>query len=453
MAPKPPHRQLAVPRQIDPRLPRWWEMAVVAFSLLSVLLFLIDWGFEHRPPRWLYLADLLVSLLFLIDFGVRLARSQQRWAFVREHGVDLLGAIPIIEPLHTLRLVRFVRLVRLWRAGSRLRRSSDLIIPEALDRLGVATLVVWMTTALVFYLLEHGKNPNLKTISDALWWSMTTLSTVGYGDISPVTPLGRLVGMATMILGVGFLGALAATLATMLIDLRDRGRNGLRSYTLQEHLLVLGWNPRAPSAIKDFCLDPRYRAMPVVIVADLEKTPVDDPQIRFVRGNPGRREVLDRASAAAASVALIFPADLTDPGGDLQTALTALTLRKMNPSVKIGAELIDPGNRSYLDDVGCDAIVDVASFGTMLMVRGIQDIGAIDVVEDLLTNQGGSELYRVAVPAGALGKTFRAHARELLDRDCSAIGLERDGARELNPDGDTVLRGGDHLIVVAREPP
>lgn len=452
--PKPgKSKEFIVPREVDPRLPRSWELLIIALALVSLVLFLIDWGLDNRGPRWLLKIDLGISAVFLLDFGVRLVRSPRRGAFFKQNWLDLLGAMPMVEPLSTFRIVRFVRLVRLWRMGRLLRRDREVLLPDTLGKLGQVTLVIWSAAALLFFWFEEGKNSNIKTLSDALWWSMTTLSTVGYGDISPVTPAGRLVGMVTMVLGVGVLGALAATMATILIDVRDMGRKGLRSYKMQDHLLILGWSSRAAAAIDDFFHDPRYASIRAVVIADLEKTPLEDPRVLFVRGNPGRREVLERASASKAALAMVFPANNSDPKVDLQTALTILTLRRLNPDVRIGAELVSSENHDYLVEVGCDAVIDVSAFGSMLLVRCLQDLGTLHVIEDLLTNKGGSELYRVVVPEEHLGKSFREYSHMMLDRDCSVIGLDREGSRELNPDGDTKLLPGDHALIVAREPP
>ena len=446
-------RQFAVPQEIDPRMPPWWEVMIILLAVVSLALFLVGWALDERAPRWLDRVDAGVSLVFLVDFLIRIGRSPHRWIFFKSNWIDLLGAIPTVEPFNTFRVIRFVRLIRLWRMGRLLRRNREVFFPEALGKLGQATLLIWTGAALLFFWFEQGKNDNIKNISDALWWSLTTLSTVGYGDISPITAGGRLVGMVTMVLGVGLLGALAATMATILLDVRDLGRKGLRSYKMQDHLLILGWSSRAAAALDDFFHDPRYIAMKAVIVADLERTPSEDPRVLFVRGNPGRREILERASASKATLAMVFPAVASDPRSDLQTALTVLTLRKINPGVRIAAELVSSENHDYLTEVGCDAVIDVSAFGSMLLVRCLQDLGTLEVVEDLLTNKGGSELYRVPVPRKFLGKTFLEYAHQMLDENRSVIGLDRDDSRELNPDGSTTLIEGDHVLVVARDPP
>lgn len=438
-------------------MPRWWEGIVVALTIVSVLLVAFEWSLESKGElahlrTELAWADAALCVGFLIDFFVRFGRSEGRREFLKRNWIELLGAIPLLGPLRAMRIVRLTRIVRIWRGAHTLRRRLGVSLPTEIGRLGVAVVVVWVLTAGAMYAVEAGVNEHIAGFDDALWWSIVTLATVGYGDISPVTHLGRLIAILTMVLGVGVLGTLAATLATALIELRDRARRGLRSWNMKEHLLVLGWNSKSAAALEDFRLDPRYGEMGIVVVADLPESPFEDGSIRFVRGDATRKEVLTRASAAHASAAMVFADDPTDPRSDHHTALVILGLRRMSETMKIGAELVDSDNHEQFKQVGCDAVIDFGHLGALLLVRGIQDVGVTEVVEDLLSNKDGSELFRVVVPEAFVGKTWRELAIALVEEDVAPIGLERGDKRLLNPDRTTVLEASDFLFVVARDP-
>lgn len=451
-------RPAPVPRVVDPPMPRWWEGLVGVLTVLSCLLVAVAWGMPRRADlgtlrevlTWL---DVAFCVVFLADFFVRLRRSEARWTFFKQQWIELIGSIPVVGPLRAVRIVRLVRIVRVFRAGHLLKRRFEVPIPRELTNIGLAFIVIWVSASGLLYLTEVGNNDRITTFDDALWLGITTLSTVGYGDTYPVTELGRLVAMSTMVLGVGVLGTLAATLATMLLELRERGRKGLRSWRMQDHLVVLGWNARSQAAIRDFRLDPRYREMPIVIVAELETCPMDDPDILYVRGNASRRETLERASAATAAAAMIFARDSADARSDHRTALTVIAMRRLNKTAKIGAEIVDSANHEHFDEAGCDAVIDFSGLGAMMLVRGIQDVGVTEVVEDLLSNDGGSELYRIAVHSSLVGMTFKDAATSLIERDVALIGIERGEARILNPERGTQLEETDFLFVVARTPP
>lgn len=441
-------------------MPRWWDRLVIAATVASLVLIAFDMGLDDpasQTGRTLGWIDLGFCTLFVVDFGARYRRAARKWTFVRRNFWDLLGSIPLVGPLRAARAIRLIRIVRLTRIAMLLRRLGrryDLPVPgQALASLGIVTTGIWIGAAVLFYGFEHGTNEGIETIDDALWWSMTTLSTVGYGDLYPVSEGGRIVAISTMILGIGVLGTLAATLATALIDVRERGRRGTRSYMLKEHVLVLGWNDKAFVAIEEFRLDPRYESTPVCIVADLPETPVEASNVKFVRGLPSHSEPLERASADRAVAAMIFASDPRDGRSDHETAVIAHAFRRRNREARLSAELVDPANREELVTAGCDSVVDLDGVASALMTRSVQDAGLSDVVAELLSSKRGSEIYRIPVPEELVGKTWREVAHALLEREHTALGTVRGGDIRLNPALDYRLVADDEVFVVSAEPP
>ena len=402
--------------------------------------------------------DLGFCVLFAVDFGYRFYKARPyRARFFRRNWIDLLGCVPVVGPLRAARLVRLIRLIRLGRVlalSRRVLRGRELPFrTDDIANLSWVTLGVWMVAAGAFYQFEGGHNPSIHDPGDALWWSMTTLSTVGYGDLYPTTLGGRVVAVMTMIIGVGVLGTLAATIATGLIDFRERGQKGLRTYMLRDHLLVLGWNEKSFGAIDDFRHDPRYLEMRICVVADLESAPIAEP-VRFVRGRPGSRDALARSSAAHAAAAIVFANDPNNPQSDHETALTALALKKLNPNVRVSAELIDPENREHLEAAGCDAVIDTRGVASTLLVRSVQDLGVGDLLQDLLTNKYGSEIYRVPVASEYVGKTFRDYNMGMLELRRTVMAIVRGGHDfVINPRADERLLADDEAFLICEEPP
>lgn len=440
-------------------LPRWWDRIVIVGTVLTIGILILDFGLapESVLSLWLQWIDLALCGLFLTDFAWRMRVASNPWIFLRRNWFDLIGAIPFLGPLRAVRVVRMMRLLRIMRVFVLLNRSARAFewppAARALGYLGVTAVVWWGFAAFAFTVFERGANNNIKSVDDALWWSITTLSTVGYGDIYPSTGGGRLVAALTMALGVGVLGTFGGTVATMLLDIRDQGKRGLRPVKLRNHLLVLGWNDKGRWTIAEFKADPRYKDTRVVVVAQLPETPVTDDEIRFVRGLPSLAETLERAAASGAAAAIILANDEHDARSDHETALVVAALRRVNPSVRISAELVAADNREHLRNAGCDAIIDAVSFTAGLLVRGVQDVGVPALIMHLLTSDVGSEIYRVPVEASFLGKPYREYVLANLDRRHTVIALERACETILHPDPAMPLIDGDVAFLVAKDAP
>jgi voltage-gated potassium channel len=174
--------------------------------------------------------DTIICVIFLVDFFLNLATSHPRRAYLlgRLGWLDFIGSIPAfgyfrLTPL--LRLARIVRLVRLLRMlGGQERRAlmRDVIANRGQYALFITVLLVFvvlMSSSVFVLQFESGApNANIKTGGDALWWSIVTITTVGYGDYFPVTALGKAMAVVVMIAGIGLIGALASLLATLLVS-------------------------------------------------------------------------------------------------------------------------------------------------------------------------------------------------------------------------------------------
>ena len=120
------------------------------------------------------------------------------------------------------------------------------------------------------------------------------MTTVGFGDISPASLGGRLIGVVLMFFGIGVLGMFTATIAGVFVEKRLRKERGMDSYDLAGHIILCEWNDRTREILKDLRADPRAAEAPIVLIADIEAKPVADEQLFFVRGKL-TEETLKRA--------------------------------------------------------------------------------------------------------------------------------------------------------------
>ncbi len=219
---------------------RIWDVIVIVLLIGSVGLVFwhetLDVEQDAGLRTLIEWADLALVAFFLLEWGWRVRarrRSEPRYAL--RNSWELLGMIPIIAPLpaflRALRLVRVLRVLRGYGQFSRpirtwervLRRSGTgkIVLISGLLTVGGSTLV---------WLFEKDTNPDLADWSEAVWWGIVTVTTVGYGDITPDTMMGRFVASVLMITGIGVIGLLASTTASVLVtDRRARRERNIAS--------------------------------------------------------------------------------------------------------------------------------------------------------------------------------------------------------------------------------
>ncbi|MFC3571708.1 potassium channel family protein [Streptomyces yaanensis] len=209
----------------DSRTARWELRAGVPLGVAS-LLFLVSYAVRvlgeglPQPVRDLCLAVAYATWsLFVVDYAVRWRLSGQGLRFVHRH---LLDSVVVLLPL--LRPVRVVRVYDAWQR--RMPGQPQMSLQgRVMLYAGLSSTLLGFASALSVYHYEH-RDPHatIRTFGDSLWWAASTLSTVGYGDVAPVTPLGRLIAVVLMGCGLALLGAVTGSFSSWLMQrfaLRD----------------------------------------------------------------------------------------------------------------------------------------------------------------------------------------------------------------------------------------
>ena len=160
--------------------------------------------------------DLIICTIFLIDFTINLKTKGLNY-FIKLGWLDLLGSIPTIDALRAFRLFRVARIFRIFKAGHLLKElSKNKAISSLIINLCVCLITYWNSVILILVSEKSAETANIKTMADAIWWGITTITTVGYGDFYPVTTSGRIIATILMITGIGLFGNLTATIAIKL---------------------------------------------------------------------------------------------------------------------------------------------------------------------------------------------------------------------------------------------
>ena len=207
--------------EADTRAGRAFDLALIFFILLSVVLVMLDSipGIHASFGVWLLGGEWLITMLFTLEYLLRLfvARQPGRYAGSFYGIVDLLSILPtylgILFPgMHILTTVRILRILRIFRILKMVQFMGEgNNLWQALKR-SRHKIIVFLTTVLtvvivvgsLMYLIE-GASSGFTSIPQSIYWAIVTMTTVGYGDIAPKTPLGQIVASLLMIVGYGII--------------------------------------------------------------------------------------------------------------------------------------------------------------------------------------------------------------------------------------------------------
>lgn len=202
---------------------RAWDVIVMALLVGSVAV--VFWHSSAEDAglrRILEWVDVGLCAFFLVEWGARVLSAPRQGRFAATHSWELLGMVPILVPLpaflRILRLARLVRILRVFgRLGERLGAWERIAREGSIHKVALVSGTVTIVGSVAVWLLERDDNPDLVRYSEALWWSIVTVTTVGYGDITPITAPGRVVAGGLMLTGIGTIGLLASSLASVLV--------------------------------------------------------------------------------------------------------------------------------------------------------------------------------------------------------------------------------------------
>jgi len=185
--------------------------------MIPLLIGPLLWNLPPEEEAIFITLDAFIWAVFAIDLGIKVVVTPHRLAYLRRHWLEVLVVvIPFFRPLRILRI--FVFGSRAW-VGMRRLVNVDFLLVYGLGLVIVAATVVAS--------VEGGENASIHSFADALWWAVVTITTVGYGDMVPVTAAGRAIAFVLMLGGIAFFSGVTANLASFLIRGREPDKRAL----------------------------------------------------------------------------------------------------------------------------------------------------------------------------------------------------------------------------------
>ena len=302
----------------------------------------------------------------------------------------------------------------------RLRRLSRLLTRLVRSRtypVVLAILLVLTLSSFGVLVFERETNQSFQSFGDAVWWTVVTAATVGYGDKVPVTTGGRLVGVLVMVFGVGLVGMVTGRIASWLVEWQIKEGSGLSTQKKTKgHFIICGWKQEMSRILKDILtVNPDFSDEDIVLVSLVEPAKVEnlrgDPElqnVRFVRGDYVDETVLHRANIKQAARVLILADTSTQASAqeiDARAVMAVLTIKSLSKYIYTCVELIDSKFKRYLENVHCDEILLSREHNRILLANAASASGISHVVHELIDVEKGSLVTR-RVPGRFVGDTF-----------------------------------------------
>jgi voltage-gated potassium channel len=308
-------------------------------------------------------------------------------------------------------------------------------------RLLIAVLLLLVTVAVIYADRDGYRDGDSVGLSllDSIYYATVTLSTTGYGDITPITPAARLVNILLITpLRITFLLVLIGTTLEALTA-RSREEFRIRRWRsrVRQHVIVCGYGTKGRSAIRS--LQALGTPLDKIVVVDPETRAIDEANslgLTGIVGDAGRTEVLRRASVERAR-AVIVAANRDDAA-----VLITLTVRQLNPTVPITTSVREEENADLLRQSGADTVITTSATSGRLLGMSTDAPKVVAIVEDLVTGGHGLDLVQRQVSSSEVGLGPRS-LRDIV------LSVTR-GGRTLRFDDPLIgdLETGDVLVVV-----
>ncbi len=440
---------------------RWVDSALLAAFAVELVLRVAtfrppDLLVFHRPP----LGRLRVHMLGRLRFVLQ--------PMMLIDVVTVLALVPGLRGLRALRLLRLLRTARLFRYGN---PFAGLFHAFERDRflflLAFSFLMVQVGLGgLSLFLIESAHNPNVDSPADAIWLALVTITTVGFGDITPVTGLGRIVAGVLMVGGMitlaMFAGVVGHSLLNAVLSIREEQ---FRMSSYVNHLVVCGYEPGMDLLLSTILAELDGEQTKVVIFADLERPPEIPPELYWVRGDPTKESELDKVRIVRSAAIVVAGARRIAPQqADAITLLTLFTIRaylkrqranaQRHQPVYVVAEILDSENVEHARAAGADEVIETRRLGFSMLAHAIEHHGTADTLSQVVL-RGENNLYSGRVPDGVDSRTYGelVTALDLRRRGGIVIGVtnSKSGRESVNPADDFPVDHDTRVLYLARE--
>jgi len=429
------------------------------FETIAIYIFIFEWisrfwviSHSHKIIIEDYEKSKIVNQPFSVKDSLKKAiKIKLNFVFSPMSIIDLLAILPAYRPLRILRILMLFRLFKLLRYANSVKQFSDVFIDKKFEFFTLSIMfgmAVIFGSAIIFIYEGAGANPNINSYFDAIYWSIITISTVGFGDISPVTVEGRI---ATIFLVIGGLSVIAfftsivtTALSERLVSLKEDKVIG-EANALKDFVLICGYGKMGQKLAREF-----ERVKQKFIIIDNNELALDHAtahNILSIKGDATNSELLHSIGINKGASCIIA---LTD--NDAVNLSIILNTRAINKDINIIARANNDNIKSKLLIAGATDVVAENEIAALVATEYLGQPIAFDAIDDILLDSHHATMDEIELTNNSpyVGGYLKEIDFEKYNLIFIGI-LENENNREFsfNTDKDEyILKENDVLIVI-----
>ncbi len=459
---------------------KYFDISIVFIILSSV--FIMIYEVKHPLPAWMDFYDIyIVSLIFLIEYILRLwVYSDMAHDLVEEYEkshflgsqfklwpallkglkkkfefmvtpaaiIDLLAILPAYRPLRVLRIFVLFRFLKLLRYTRSINQFVEVLSNKKFELLTLLFLLlfVMMTGAIAIYVLEDMHNPNINSMFDAIYWSLVTISTVGYGDISPVTEMGRVIAMIIILFGI----AMISFATSVIVSAFSEKLHKLKEERVvddinksEEFLIICGYGQMTKMFFRQSDAS-KYK----YIILDKDPKRVEEA-IRdgyaAIEEDASRYETMKRFNTENSKVTVLCMTH-----NDIENIYITLNAKHISPKIKVVTRAGDESIVNKYKRAGADHVLLPNETASTMMSVAITRPTMYKAIDAILTGKNKAMLDEVLVHNHSVLMGQKLKSIDFRHFKLVLIGIQKSSSMEFifNPSPETIIEHKDILLIM-----
>lgn len=460
---------------------RYFDLTIIFLVISSVLILIYE--VKNPVPLWLDNYDIyVVSLIFAIEYLLRLwVHNDLSEMMIKEYNdsqflnkdfnvysvlktgmkeklkymltpsaiVDLLAILPAYRPLRILRVFILFRVFKLLRYTKSINQFVDVLVNKKFELLTLLFLLLFIvvTSGIAIYILETDQNPSITTLFDGIYWSIVTISTVGYGDISPVTSVGRAISILIIVSGIAMISFVTSVIVSAFSErLSELKENRIieQMNKAGSFMIICGYGQMTKMFFRQ-----QRRPIEHYVIMDNDPARVEAAKkdgYVAMHEDASSHQTLSRFDAKYSDIIILC---LTS--SDIENIYITLNAKSISKNIKVIARVNDPETINKFNYAGADELLLPNLAANTMIYTAIRQPTMYKAIHAILTGKNIANIDEIHIHpfhrmAGKPIEELDFKRHKLL-----FIGIQRNNTFIFNPPKEEVIEPYDVLLVMGRK--